>query len=146
MTTLFMNVVNPAGPHCNSDSTVWAGCLASHVVRPKDLQTWEESAFNGGLIMGLPDGKNLSGPDHHIIPGSLLDTNGTSTAKGWAQNMTDDVNRSDMDMVDLPDGTTYVVWGTGNQGQPTAPNPSIGFNGAGIVNATQQEWLESYFS
>ena len=48
-------------------------------------------------------------------------------------------------MVDLGDGTTYVVWASGNQGVATPPNKPMGFNGAGIVKATQQEWLESFF-
>eukprot|EP00035_Acanthoeca_spectabilis_P029040 m.473032 g.473032 ORF g.473032 m.473032 type:complete len:96 (-) comp33659_c0_seq1:133-420(-) len=95
--------------------------------------------------MGLPDGKNTSGPDHHIIANSYLDQTGDAVTKAWARNQTDDVNRSDMDMVDLPDGSTYVVWGTGNQGVATPPNPPIGFSGAGIVKATQQQWLESFF-
>ena len=51
-----------------------------------------------------------------------------------------------MDMVELPDGRTYVVWGTGNQGVATAPNPPMGFSGAGIVDATEQQWLESHFA
>ena len=51
-------------------------------------------------------------PDHTIIPGSLLDEKGTSYQKAVVRNQTDDVNRSDMDMVTLPDGRTYVVWGT----------------------------------
>ena len=95
--------------------------------------------------MGLPDGDDVTGPDHHVLPGSRLAQNESETWQQYARNETDDINRSDMDMVDLPDGRTYVVWGTGNQGAGTPPNPGIGFSGAGIVNATQQAWLESFF-
>ena len=99
----------------------------------------------GGLIMGFPDGADLSGPDHTIIEGSLLDQLGRAEQKAVARNQTDDINRSDMDMVTLPSGETYVVWNTGNQGESTPPNPSAGFSGAGIVNGSEQQWLESYF-
>ena len=50
-----------------------------------------------------------------------------------------------MDMVTLPDGRTYVIWGTGNQGAGTWPNPGMGFMAAGIVDATEQQWVESFF-
>ena len=80
-----------------SSSEQWASCLAEHIVRSKDLSVWEESpAAGGGLIMGLPDGNNTAGPDHHIIPGSLLDEAGNAADKAFANNQTDDVNRSDM--------------------------------------------------
>ena len=51
-----------------------------------------------------------------------------------------------MDMVTLPNGDTYVVWGSGNQGVATAPNDPMGMSVAGIVHATEQEWVESWFS
>jgi hypothetical protein len=41
------------------------------------------------------------------------------------RNETDDINRSDMDFVTLPNNQTYVVWITGNQGVGTAPNPFL---------------------
>ena len=44
-------------------------------------------------IMGLPDGDDLSGPDHRILPGSLLDSAGFDT-KARVRNQTDDINRS----------------------------------------------------
>jgi hypothetical protein len=43
--------------------------------------------------MGLPDGDDLSGPDHRIIPGSLLDQFGTAYEKDLTHNQTDDINR-----------------------------------------------------
>ena len=49
-------------------------------------------------------------------------------------------------MVTLPDGRTYFVYWTGNQGRPTPPNNiHMSFQAAGLVNGTQQQWLESYF-
>ena len=85
-----------------------------------------------------------------VLAGSLLDeeiraAGGLPDAWKLAVNETDDVNRSDPDFVTLPDGTTYVVWLTGNQGLFTPPNVETGAAAAGIVNATEREWLESYF-
>ena len=139
---LFENVPSPRGPYCGSNGRRFDGCLASHVARSKDLVTWQE----GGLIMGLPDGNDTQGPDHRIIPGSLLDQLGSDNQKTIAHNQTDDVNRSDMDFVTLPTGQTYLVWNTGNQGEATPPNPPAGFSGAGLVDGTEQEWLESFFA
>lgn len=144
--TLYEQVPNPLGPHCNSDSNRWTACLAEHITRSKDLVTWEESVYGGGMVMGLPDGRNTSGPDHAIIPNSLVDERGTAVQKEFVRNQTDDINRSDMDMVTLPTGQTYVVWGSGNQGVPTSPNPPMGQSVAGIVEGTEQEWVESYFA
>ena len=142
-------MANPKGPHCNSQSKPWGACLAEHIVRSRDLQHWEESPVGGNetIIMGLPDGDDLSGPDHKIIPGSLLDVNGNEAEKAYCHNETDDINRSDMDMVTLPNGHTYVVWGSGNQGVPTpaAGDPPEGMSVAGIVEGTEQQWVESYF-
>lgn len=145
LVTLFEDIVSPRGTNCGSSSTRWTGCLAEHIVRSRDLQIWEESPFRGGLIMGLPDGNNTDGPDHRIIPGSLLDETASAAVKELVKNQTDDVNRSDMDVADLPDGTAYVVWSTGNQGVPTPPNPTLGFNAAGVVRTSTQDWLESFF-
>lgn len=145
------NVTDPRGPHCNSASTKWSGCLLNHISRSRDLKTWEESPHpGGGVIMGFPDGRDLHGPDHTVLAGSLLDeeiraAGGLPDAWKLAVNETDDVNRSDPDFVTLPDGTTYVVWLTGNQGLFTPPNVETGAAAAGIVNATEREWLESYF-
>jgi hypothetical protein len=147
--TLYEGVANPKGPHCNSQSKPWGACLAEHIVRSRDLQHWEESPVGGNetIIMGLPDGDDLSGPDHKIIPGSLLDVHGIEAEKAYCHNETDDINRSDMDMVTLPNGHTYVVWGSGNQGVPTpaAGDPPEGMSVAGIVEGTEQQWVESYF-
>ena len=41
---------------------------------------------------------------------------------------------------------TYVVYASGNQGIPTRPNPPEGFSQAGLVEGSEQEWLESFFS
>ena len=46
----------------------------------------------------------------------------------------------------LPSGQTFVTWLSGNQNQPTAPNPGvIGFSTAALVEGTEEEWLRSYF-
>eukprot|EP00658_Telonema_sp_P-2_P036810 TRINITY_DN26552_c0_g2_i1.p1 TRINITY_DN26552_c0_g2~~TRINITY_DN26552_c0_g2_i1.p1 ORF type:complete len:255 (-),score=49.50 TRINITY_DN26552_c0_g2_i1:134-898(-) len=147
LVTLYEGVPNPKGAHCNSDSSTWDQCLAEHIVRSKDLMVWEESPYGGNqtILMGLPDGKDLSGPDHRIIPGSLLDQFGTPAEKNYTQSQTDDINRSDMDMVTLASGETYVVWLSGNQGVGSGGNPAGGASVAGMVKGTEQEWLESYF-
>jgi hypothetical protein len=146
--TLFENVVNPnttAGPHCNSQSSRWTACLASHIARSRDLVAWEESPV-ATPILGYPDGNNTAGPDHQVLPGSRLDGTGPwSDRAAFARNQTDDINRSDMDFVTLPNGVTYVVFTTGNQGEGTPPMPGMGFSAAGIVHGTSQQWLESYF-
>ena len=100
---------------CNSKSTIWSACLAEHVVRTQDFLTWHEAtqsteggiAGNTSTIMGLPDGDDLRGLDHQITPGSFLDQANSSafnSAKARCKNQTDDINRSDMDMVTLPAG------------------------------------------
>lgn len=146
--TAMRNVRSPLGPRCNSDSTVWDACIANHVVRSHDLAKWDESPVGGSdtVILGLPDGRNLSGVDHRIIPGSLLDEHGDAAEKALTTNETDDINRSDMDMVTLPNGRTYVVWASGNQNKPTAPNPGEWVSVAGLVDGTEEQWLQSYFS
>ena len=88
---------------------------------------------------------DLSGPDHTIIPGSYIDQYGNAVEKAYCHNETDDINRSDMDMVTLPNGQTYVVWGSGNQGVGSPGNPGEGMSVAGIVHGTEQAWLESYW-
>ena len=62
--------------------------------------------------MGLPDGGDLSGPDHQITPGSYLDQASSSAwneAKARCKNQTDDINRSDMDMVTLAAGSAAIL-------------------------------------
>jgi hypothetical protein len=48
-------------------------------------------------------------------------------------------------MVTLPDGRTYVVYFTGNQAESTYPNLPMDNSGAGIINGSEQEWLEGFF-
>ena len=146
--TAMRNVNSPLGPKCNSDSAVWDSCNAHHVTRSRDLVRWEESPIGGNdtVFLGLPDGKDLSGPDHRIARGSLLDQHGNAVEKALTTNETDDINRSDMDMVTLPNGHTYVVWASGNQNKPTAPNPGEWVSVAGVVKGTEEQWLQSYFS
>ena len=164
--TLFEDVANPKGKNCNSASTQFTGCLSSHVVRTRDFLTWHEptqsteggAPGNTSIITGLPDGGDLTGPDHQIIPGSYLDQVNSSAGnetKARCKSQTDDINRSDMDMVTLPAGMlgahqtkpwTYVVYTSGNQGRPTHPNQPEGFSQAGLVEGSEQEWLESFFS
>eukprot|EP01050_Picozoa_sp_SAG11_P003014 SAG11_NODE_162_length_13962_cov_19.035562_3_plen_490_part_00 len=134
----------PAGTHCHSNSKHWSGCLAVHIARSRDLSVWEEPRVSD-VPLGLPDGNNTHGPDHHILRGSLLDQIHDETLKLYVQNQTDDVDRSDMDMVTLPDGTTYVVYWSGNQAKATAPNLAMDNQGAGLINGTEQEWLEGFF-
>ena len=86
----------------------------------------------------------------------------------------DNINRSDGDWVELPPSFTaqlglsgpavYVVWISGDQVRTSPPNchpllPSVdaqawvyrweqvvlGFGAQGIVNASQDEWLQSFF-
>ena len=136
------------------------------MVRTEGFLTWHEptQSTEGGkpgntsIITGLPDGGDLSGPDHQITPGSYLDQADSSAwneAKARCKNQTDDINRSDMDMVTLPAGMlgthqtkpwTYVIYDSGNQGVVTPPNTAEGFSEAGLVEGSEQEWLESFFS
>ena len=97
--------------------------VAQHIVRSKDLARWEESPVGGGLIMGYPDGDDLGGPDHTLMPNSLFAAHGSARARTLLGNETDDINRSDMDMVTLPSGQTFVTWLSGNQNVPTALQP-----------------------
>jgi hypothetical protein len=142
----FEGVEHPAGAHCNSNSTqFFRGCVTQHIARSIDLEHWEESPSSVPFL-GFPDGRDLSGSDHKLMAGGLLEENGTTHEKDWVRTQTDDVNRSDMDMVTLPNGQTYFVYWTGNQGRATPPNNvHMSFQAAGIVNGTEQEWLESYF-
>lgn len=77
--------------------------------------------------------------------GSAVDSGLIQVVVLHDRNETDDINRSDMDMVTLPNNQTYVVWITGNQGEGTAPNPPMSFSGAGLVYGTEQQWMESWF-
>ena len=43
-------------------------------------------------------------------------------------------------------GCTDVVYTSGNQGKPTRPNEPEGFSQAGLVEGSEQEWLESFFA
>ena len=100
------------------------------------------------MIRGLPDSRNTSGFHHRITPGSLLDQTATLKERQQVGNVTDDWNRSDMDMVTLPNGQTYVIRMSGDQGHGgtgTPPNIVTIANQAGVVNGTEQEWLKSYF-
>ena len=80
-------VPRPDGPHCHTTATSWPGCLAQHIARSKDLVNWQESTLGSpaGQILGWPDGNVTTGPDHHIIPGSILDDFGTSFEKDLAR-------------------------------------------------------------
>ena len=103
----FMDVANPKGKNCNSPSTEFSACLGSHVARTRDFVTWHEptqsteggAPGNTSIIMGLPDGGDLAGPDHQIIPGGYLDQSNMNNTKARCRSQTDDINRSDMDMV-----------------------------------------------
>ena len=73
--------------------------------------------------------------------------------KEMCENKTDNINRSDGDFVELPPSFTaqiglvgpavYVVWLCGDQGYGGLYSP--GFGCAGIVNASRDQWLQSYF-
>ena len=41
---------------------------------------------------------------------------------------------------------TYVIYDSGNQGVATPPNTAEGFSEAGLVEGSEQEWFESFFS
>lgn len=136
----------PASTHCHSNSKHWHGCLAVHVARSRDLSVWQEPTIDS-IPLGLPDGNNTHGPDHHILAGSLLHNIRNETLKAFVKNQTDDVDRSDMDMVTLPIGLgTYVVYWSGNQAEATYPNLPMDNNGAGLVDGTEQEWLAGFFA
>ena len=80
---------------------------------------------------------------------------GTPTQQEMCRNKTDNINRSDGDWVELPPSFTarlgltgpavYLVWICGDQGQYPGHVWSPDFGCAGIVNGTQEQWLQSYF-
>ena len=41
---------------------------------------------------------------------------------------------------------TYVIYNSGNQGVATPPNTAEFFSEAGLVEGSEHEWLESFFS
>ena len=89
-------------------------CYVQWIVRSKNLSTWQGSPRNP--ILGWPD---LS--DHMITPGSLLDTDGTPAQKATSKNYTN-INRSDMDLVELPANfVADLVGGAGGASRRAAP-------------------------
>ena len=90
--TLFSNVPNKtttaAEPGC---------CYVEWLVRSKDLKAFEEAPENP--LLGWPDYS-----DREIMPGSLLQTLGTEEQKMLGTHPTSwaDIDRSDMEMVELP--------------------------------------------
>ena len=144
---------------------IYPCCAVQWVARSKDLASWVDSLANP--IMGWPGPHNGPGPHNTSIPpvihgtgdttvmtGSVLDLFGTAADKEMCANKTDDINRSDGDWVELPPSFTaqlgligpavYVVWACGDQGRGGLYSPDFGC--AGIVNATQDQWLQSYFA
>lgn len=128
-------------------------CFVQWVARSKDLATWEDApGQNARPFMGWPGPHAGPGPqgagDRTVQPGSVLDVYGTAEMKEKCANKTDDINRSDGDWVELPASFTaklglvgpavYVVWLVGDQ-------MVLSFGGAGLVNASQERWLQSYF-
>jgi hypothetical protein len=134
-------------------------CIVQWVARSKDLAAWVDSVANP--IMGWPGPHRGPGPhnssvapaingagDTTVFPGSVLDLFGTAADKEMCKNKTDNINRSDGDWVELPASFTaqlglqgpavFVVWVCGDQ-------VVFGFGCAGIVNGTQDQWLQSYF-
>ena len=59
-------------------------------------------------IMGYPDGDDLGGPDHTMMPGSIFEASGSDYKRALLRNETDDINRSDMDMVTFTSGQTVT--------------------------------------
>eukprot|EP01048_Picozoa_sp_COSAG05_P015717 COSAG05_NODE_1929_length_3819_cov_16.551882_4_plen_496_part_00 len=131
-------------------------CYVQWVARSRDLMTWEDGAYQDAEpFMGWPGPHRGAGPpsapgagDTTVIPGSVLDVYGSPVQKEMCRNKTDNINRSDGDWVQLPPEFTaqlglqgaavYVVWISGDQ-------VVLGFGSAGLVNASQDEWLQSYF-
>ena len=120
--------------------------------RSKDLIAWEESPHLWGFATDL---KDLS-----IVPGSALDKLGNSKDcmpycdKSFTEDPANDINRSDMDFVEIPGDPphVFVAWVTGNQGSGPAAGTKThtcphdcGMTAAGVVNSSLEEWLQSYF-
>ena len=108
--TLFGSEIPPAGFH-----TFKGFDFVEMIVRSRNMSQWElapmghpNSGFNP--MLGWPSDR-----DFVIQKGSVLDLYGSSTSKAQV-NQSDDINRSDMDLVTMPDNRTFVNWGTGNQG------------------------------
>ena len=130
-------------------------CFTQWVARSRDLMTWVDGRNQGHMpFMGWPGPHMGPGPqgngDTLVTPGSVLAQYGTSAQQALCHNKTDNINRSDGDWVELPPSFTaqlkgvhrgpavYVVWISGDQ-------VVLGFGGHGLVNASQAEWLQSYF-
>jgi hypothetical protein len=125
------------------------------VVRSKDLSSgsWSPKPSSPRIVLA-PDNQPGS-IEHRPMPGSTLDLCGKECQR-WngsivppqhvsgtafrlnAKNYTD-IDASDIDFVQLPNGSTYVVYCTGNQQYGYA------YNAAAMVDASVDVWLQSYF-
>ena len=69
---------------------------------------------------------------------AAIDTNFTAAQRALIAGATD-INNSDMDFVDTPEGDVYISYSWGNQ-------QGIEFLGAAVVrNTSTNRWLQSYF-
>jgi hypothetical protein len=132
-----------------------AGTYDTVIVRSKDLSSasWSPAPSAPRIVLA-PDNRPGS-LEHQVMPGSTLDMCGEECQR-WngsvvppkemsgtafranAANYTD-VDASDIDFVQLPNGSTYIVYCTGNQQYGYA------YNAAARVNATEEVWLQSFF-
>eukprot|EP01043_Picozoa_sp_COSAG02_P057661 COSAG02_NODE_7039_length_3214_cov_14.690851_4_plen_423_part_00 len=125
------------------------------IVRSKNLTSgsWSPTPTAPQIVLA-PDNQPGS-IEHRPMPGSTLDLCGdecqrwngsvvppkdvTGTAfRANAINYTD-IDASDIDFVQLPNGSTYVVYCTGNQQYGYA------YNAAAMVDSSVQAWLQSFF-
>ena len=93
---------------------------------------------HGGTGNGSHPSHHLGAGDTTVQPGSVLDEHGTAADKEICRNKTDQINWSDMDLVELPPAFTrslglqgpavYVVWICGDQ-DPGFKSPNFGLLG-----------------
>ena len=125
------------------------------IVRSQNLSSgsWSPTPSAPQIVLA-PDNQPDS-IEHRPMPGSTLDICGeecqrwngsivppqdvTGTAfRVNAKNYTD-IDASDIDFVQLPNGSTFVVYCTGNQQYGYA------YNAAAMVDSSVEMWLQSFF-
>lgn len=125
------------------------------IVRSKDLSSGSWSPTPSAPQIVLAPDNHPGSIEHRPMPGSTLDLCGdecqrwngsavppqhvTGTAfRANAKNYTD-IDASDIDFVQLPNGSTYIVYCTGNQQYGYA------YNAAAMVDSSVDVWLQSFF-
>ena len=142
--TLFSKVPNRT--LATDDAFAGACCYVEWVVRSKDLKAFHESRANP--LLGWPDWS-----DRVITPGSLLQQLGTREQKMLGTHPKwSDINRSDMEMVELPQEFVAKLDGAPSEAGPwtwvnfeASDQATIGFGASALVSCSEHDWLRGYF-